>query len=278
VTAIGLQMWPTDYSASPVDVAVAAEERGFESIFVPDHTHIPTSRRTPYPEGGDLPREYLHLLDPIAALAAMAAATRRIRIGTAICLVVERDPIVLAKQIATVDHLSGGRFEFGVGGGWNQEEMANHGTGFEKRWGLLRERVQAMRAIWSEEQAEYHGNQVDFDPIWSWPKPVQQPGPPVLIAGSGPGAIDRVLEYGDGWIPVMGWERGTLLDRVAALRASAGERGRPLPTVTVVGVNPKPDVIAELAAHGVDRALVALPVADRDEMLRRLDRYGALVS
>jgi probable F420-dependent oxidoreductase len=278
VTAIGLQMWPTDYSASPVDVAVAAEERGFESIFVPDHTHIPTSRRTPYPEGGDLPREYLHLLDPIAALAAMAAATRRIRIGTAICLVVERDPIVLSKQIATVDHLSGGRFEFGVGGGWNQEEMANHGTGFEKRWGLLRERVQAMRAIWSEEQAEYHGNQVDFDPIWSWPKPVQQPGPPVLIAGSGPGAIDRVLEYGDGWIPVMGWERGTLLDRVAALRASAGERGRPPPTVTVVGVNPKPDVIAELAAHGVDRALVALPVADRDEMLRRLDRYGALVS
>jgi probable F420-dependent oxidoreductase len=278
VTAIGLQMWPTDYSASPVDVAVAAEARGFESIFVPDHTHIPTSRRTPYPEGGDLPREYLHLLDPIAALAAMAAATRRIRIGTAICLVVERDPIVLAKQIATVDHLSGGRFEFGVGGGWNQEEMANHGTGFEKRWGLLRERVQAMRAIWSEEQAEYHGNQVDFDPIWSWPKPVQQPGPPVLIAGSGPGAIDRVLEYGDGWIPVMGWERGTLLDRVAALRASAGERGRPLPTVTVVGVNPKPDVIAELAAHGVDRALIALPVADRDEMLRRLDRYGALVS
>ena len=271
-------MWPTDYSASPVDIAVAAEERGFESIFVPDHTHIPTARRTPYPEGGDLPREYLHLLDPIVALSAMAAATTRIRIGTAICLVVERDPIILAKQVATIDHLSGGRFEFGVGGGWNQEEMANHGTVFGTRWGLLRERVQAMRAIWSEEQAEYHGKQVGFDPIWSWPKPVQQPGPPVLVAGSGPGAIDRVLVYGDGWIRVIGWERGTLLDRVAALRTGACERGRPVPSVTVVGVNPKPDVIAELAAHGVDRALIGLPVADRDEMLRRLDRYAALAS
>jgi probable F420-dependent oxidoreductase len=278
MTQIGLQMWPTDYSASPVDVAVAAEERGFESIFVPDHTHIPTVRRTPYPEGGDLPLEYLHLLDPIAALAAMASATSRIRVGTAICLVVERDPIVLAKQVATIDHLSGGRFEFGVGGGWNQEEMANHGTVFASRWGLLRERVQAMRAIWSREEPEYHGNHVDFDPIWSWPKPVQRPGPPVLIAGSGPRALDRVLEYGDGWIPVIGWERGRLLDRVDQLRAAARERERPVPTVTVVGVNPKPDVIAELADHGVDRALVGLPVADRDEMLRRLDRYGPLVS
>jgi probable F420-dependent oxidoreductase len=278
MTRIGLQMWPTDYSASPVEVAVAAEERGFESIFVPDHTHIPTDRRTPYPEGGDLPVEYLHLLDPIAALAAMAAATTRIRIGTAICLVVERDPIVLAKQIATIDHLSGGRFEFGVGGGWNREEMANHGTVFETRWGLLRERVQAVRAIWSQEQAQYHGKQVAFDPIWSWPKPVQQPGPPVLIGGSGPRAIDRVLDYGDGWIPVIGWEGGGLLDRVAALRAGARERGRPVPTVTVVGVNPKPEDIADLAAHGVDRALIALPVAGRDDMQRRLDRYGALVS
>ena len=278
MTQIGLQIWATDYSASPVDVAVAAEERGFESIFVPDHTHIPTVRRTPYPEGGDLPLEYLHLLDPIATLAAMAAATSRIRIGTAICLVVERDPIVLAKQIATIDHLSGGRFEFGVGGGWNEEEMANHGTVFEKRWSVLRERVQAMRAIWSQEKAEYHGTHVDFDPIWSWPKPVQHPGPPVLIGGSGPKAIDRVLDYGDGWIPVIGWERGMLLDRVAALRAAARERGRPIPSVTAVAVNPKPDVIAELAAQGVDRALIALPVADRDDMLRRLDRYAAVVS
>jgi probable F420-dependent oxidoreductase len=278
VTSIGLQMWATDYSASPVEVAVAAEERGFESIFMPDHTHIPTDRRTPYPEGGDLPAEYLHLLDPIASLAAMAAATTRIRIGTAICLVVERDPIVLAKQIATIDHLSGGRVEFGVGGGWNREEMANHGTVFEKRWDLLRERVEAMRTIWSQEQAAYHGDHVTFDRIWSWPKPVQQPGPPVLIGGSGPRAVDRVLDYGDGWIPVIGWERGRLLDRVSALRAGAGERGRPLPTVTVVGVNPKPEVIAELADHGVDRALIALPVAGRDEMLRRLDRYEAVVA
>lgn len=277
MTRIGVMMWPTDYSASPVDVAVAAEERGFESVFVPDHTHIPTSRHSPYPEGGELPRQYPHLLDPIVTLAAVAAATSRIRVGTAVCLVVERDPIALAKQMATVDHLSGGRLEVGVGGGWNREEMANHGTVFEKRWGILRERVQAMQAIWSQDDAEFHGRHVDFDPIWSWPKPAQRPGPPVLIGGSGPKALDRVLAYGNGWIPVVGWEQGRLFDRVDKLRASAEEKGRDRPTVTAVGINPKPDAIEELAAHEVDRALIGLPVADRDEMLRRLDRYSALL-
>jgi probable F420-dependent oxidoreductase len=278
MTTIGVQMWPTDYSASPVDVAKAAEERGFESFFVPDHTHIPVSRLSPYPEGGELPRQYPHLLDPIVTLSAVASATSRIRIGTAVCLVVERDAIALAKQLATIDHLSGGRLELGVGGGWNQEEMANHGTVFEARWGVLRERVQAMRAVWCDDEAEFHGRYVDFDPIWSWPKPVQRAGPPVLVGGSGPGVLDRVLDYGDGWIPVVGWEQGRFLDRVKLLRAAARERGAAVPSVTAVGVNPKPETIEELRANGVDRALIGLPVADRDEMLRRLDRYSALLA
>jgi probable F420-dependent oxidoreductase len=273
---LGLTTWSTDYSVSPVDLARGAEDRGFESVFVPDHTHIPTSRRSPYPNGGDLPTEYSHGLDPIVALSAMAAATSRIRLGTAICLVVERDPIVLAKQVATIDHLSGGRVELGIGGGWNREEMANHGTRFEDRWELLRERVEAMRAIWSEDEAEYHGRHVDFDPIWSWPKPVQRPGPPVLVGGAGPKAIQRVVEYGDGWIPPVGWE-AELLARVAELRDLAAGQGRPEPAVTVVGVKPKRDVLAQLEDHGVDRALIALPVEGRDETLRRLDRYAELL-
>jgi probable F420-dependent oxidoreductase len=267
-------MWPTDYSASPVDVAVGAEERGFESIFFPDHTHIPVSRLSPYPEGGELPKEYPHLFDPLSSLAAAAAATTKIRLGTAICLVVERDPILLAKQIATIDCISGGRFELGVGGGWNREEMANHGTPFDHRWEILRERVQAMRTIWSVDEPEYHGRHVDFDPIWSWPKPVQRPGPPVLIGGSGPNVIQRVLQYADGWIPVGHWEGDHLLDRVKMLRQMARERGRPEPAVTVVGVNPKRDALERLADHGIDRALISLPVAGRNEMLRRLDRYA----
>lgn len=273
---IGLMTWPTDYSASPVDVAVAAEERGFESIFVPDHTHIPVARLSPYPEGGELPRQYLHLLDPLAALAAVASATERIRIGTAVCLVVERDPIALAKQVATIDHLSGGRFVFGVGGGWNREEMANHGTAFDKRWRILRERVEAVRAIWTDDEAEYHGGHVDFGPIWSWPKPVQRPGPPVLIGGSGARALERVVDYGDGWIPVSGWEE-KLLARVDRLHDLAAERGRDKPIVTVVGVNPKREVLEQLDEHGVDRALIAMPVAGWDETLKRLDRYAGLL-
>ncbi len=274
---LGVQMWPTDYSASPVDVAVGAEERGFESFFVPDHTHIPASRLSPYPEGGELPREYSHLVDALTALTAVAAATSRIRMGTAVCLVVERDPIILAKQVASIDHLSGGRFEFGVSAGWNREEMANHGTSFDHRWRLLQERIEAMRAIWTEDEAEYHGEYVDFDPIWSWPKPIQRPGPPVLLGGSGQNVLQRVTAYGDGWIPVRHQEGDTLFSRIDIMREMARERGRPEPTVTVVGTNPKPAVLAELEEHGVERALIALPVTDRDETYRRLDRYAELL-
>jgi probable F420-dependent oxidoreductase len=273
---LGLTTWFTDYSVSPVDFARAAEDLGFESVFVPDHTHIPVSRLSAYPNGGELPPEYSHGLDPMVVLGLMAATTSRIRLGTAVCLVIERDPIVLAKQVATLDHVSGGRIELGVGAGWNREEMANHGTKFETRWALLRERVQALRTIWSATEAEYHGQHVDFDPIWSWPKPAQPRGVPVLVGGAGPAVIRRVLEYGDGWIPPVGWEQD-LFERVERLHEEARLAGRPEPPVTAVGVKPKRDVLAQLDDHGIDRALIAVPVEDRDSSLSRLERYAALL-
>ena len=173
----GAFIFPTDYSIDPAELAREVEARGFESLWFPEHTHIPVSRRTPYPGGAELPEEYSHSLDPFVALGAAAAVTERLKLGTGITLVIERDPITLAKEVATLDHISNGRVLFGVGGGWNREEMANHGTDPSRRWKLLRERIEAMKAIWTQDEAEYHGEFVDFDPIWSWPKPVQRPPP-----------------------------------------------------------------------------------------------------
>src|SRR5438270_1730709 len=181
----GLAIFPTDYSIAPAEVGKLGEERGFESLFFPEHTHIPASRDTPYPAGGELPEQYWHTYDPFVALAHVAASAERIKIGTGICLVIERDPITTAKEVASLDRLSGGRFLFGVGAGWNREEMRNHGTDPRRRFGLMRERIEAMKAIWSEDEAEYHGRFVDFAPIWSWPKPVQEPHPPVYVGGNG---------------------------------------------------------------------------------------------
>ncbi len=195
-------MFPTDYAVEPPELARMVEERGFESLWFPEHTHIPTTRETPYPGGGELPREYSHTYDPFVALTAAAAATPELRVATGICLVVERDPIITAKEVASLDRLSGGRFIFGVGAGWNREEMQNHGTDPGRRFGLMRERVEAMKAIWTTEEAEYHGEHVDFDPIWQWPKPLQSPFG-VHIGGNGPRVEDRVLRYGDGWMPNM---------------------------------------------------------------------------
>src|SRR3954463_16136077 len=197
----GVAMFPTDYAIDPVALGRLAEERGFESLWFPEHTHIPTSRDTPYPAGGDLPPEYWHTHDPFVALAAVAAATERLKVGTGICLVVERDPITTAKEVASLDVVSGGRFMFGVGAGWNREEMANHGTDPDGRFGLMRERIEAMKAIWSEDEAESQGRYLTFDPIVSWPKPVQKPHPPVVVGGNGPKVLDRVLAFGDEWMP-----------------------------------------------------------------------------
>src|SRR5436190_3984283 len=214
----GIAVFPTDYAADPATIARLVEERGFESLHFPEHTHIPASRRTPYPAGGELPPQYSRTYDPFVALTAAASATERLRIGTAICLVIERDPIITAKEVASVDHLSGGRFLFGVGAGWNVEEMRNHGTDASRRFALMKERVEAMRAIWTQDEASYAGEFVNFDRIWAWPKPAQKAHMPVLIAGNGPKVIDRVLAYGDEWLPEP--EEG-LAERMAEMHTRA---------------------------------------------------------
>src|SRR5947208_3345797 len=197
----GVCIFPTDYSIRIDELARAAEERGFESLFVTEHTHIPASRRTPFPGGTELPREYSHTLDPFVALTAAAAVTRTLKVGTGICLVIEHYPITLAKQVASLAFLSGGRFLFGIGGGWNAEEMENHGTAFKTRFRLLRERVLAMREIWTKDAAAFHGEFVRFDPIWSWPKPAQTPHPPILLGGESGYTLQRVVDFCDGWFP-----------------------------------------------------------------------------
>jgi probable F420-dependent oxidoreductase len=270
----GISMFPTRYSIGPAELARGVEERGFESLFVPEHTHIPVSRRSPWPGGGDLPEEYRETLDPFLVLTAAAMATERLLLGTGVCLVVERDPITTAKEVATLDLLSGGRFLFGVGGGWNREEMENHGTDPTRRFAILRERVLAMKEIWTHDEAEFHGTHVDFDPLWAWPKPVQRPHPPILVAGNGPGTLDRVVEYGDGWIPIPGRGAVTLGEGTARLRDLAVERGRPAIPVTVFGARPDPEVIAHYAEAGVDRVLFRLPSVEAAEALALLDTYA----
>jgi len=199
---LGVTMFATDYAIRPDELAHACEERGFESIWFPEHTHIPTSRRSPWPVGAALPKEYWHTHDLFVSLMAAAAATKTIKVGSGICLVIEHDPIVLAKEVASVDQLSNGRLIFGIGGGWNAEEMENHGTPFNRRWKVLRERIEAMKVIWSEEAAEYHGEFVNFDPIWCYPKPSQKPHPPILLGTLSAQRLNRVVRYCDGWIPV----------------------------------------------------------------------------
>src|SRR5712692_4478135 len=272
----GVTMFPTDYAIDVVELGRAAEAHGFESLFVPEHTHIPTSRRTPYPGGAELPREYSHALDPFVALGAVAAATSTLRLGTGVCLVVERDPITLAKEVASLDHVSRGRVLFGVGGGWNREEMENHGTDPARRWQVLRERVLAMKQIWTHDEAEFHGQYVNFDPIWQWPKPVQRPHPPVLVGGNGPGTLQRVLEYGDGWMPIPGRTGPPIEERIAELERRAAEAGRPPIPATIFWATPEPKAIERYAALGVVRCLFGLPAAGADEVLPLLARYAAL--
>jgi probable F420-dependent oxidoreductase len=270
----GVTMFPTDYSIGPAELAKAVEERGFESLFFPEHTHIPTSRRTPWPGGGELPREYSHTLDPFVALSAAATATDHLLIGTGVCLVIERDPITLAKEVASLDFISRGRLMFGIGAGWNLEEMENHGTNPPQRWKLMREQILAMKTIWTQDEAEFHGRFVNFDPIWSWPKPVQKPHPPILIGGDGPHAFRRVVEYGDGWIPIPVVLQRPLSDCIAELNRLAAEAGRePIP-VTVYGAASRPEVIQHYAELGVECCLLWLPSAPADKVLPLLDSYA----
>lgn len=273
----GLVMFVTDETVDPITLGRAAEEAGFESLFVPEHTHIPANRQSPWPGGADLPREYTRTYDPFVLLSAVAATTERLRVGTGISLVIQHDPIVLAKQITSLDLLSGGRFLFGVGGGWNREEMRNHGTDPAIRWDVLRERILAMKAIWTEEEASFHGRHVDFDRLWSWPKPVQQPHPPVLVGGNGPGTLDRVVEYGDGWFPI-GRDFSGLVGRMRELEERAAAAGRERIPVTVFGMRAREEAVEQALEAGVDRCVFSLPPVPAPDALPRVQRYGALAA
>lgn len=275
----GVATFATDYAIAPDALAREVEARGFESLWFPEHTHIPTSRTSPWPGGGDLPKEYWHTHDLFVALAMAAAVTTKLKLGSGICLVVERDPIVLAKEVATLDHLSNGRFLFGIGGGWNAEEMANHGTDFRRRWQLLRERIEAMKVIWRDDAAAYHGELVRFDPIWSWPKPAQKPHPPIYLGGHGPKALHRVVRYCDGWMPIPA-RGGALLQEIADLRqraVAAGRDPRAL-AITLYGMPPDADAVRPYAAADVTRCVFWVPSAGADTVLPLLDRYTAVIN
>jgi probable F420-dependent oxidoreductase len=276
---IGVFMFPTEYAIRVDELARALEERGFESLFLPEHTHIPVSRRTPFPGGGPLPREYSHTLDPFVALSAAAAATTRLRVGTGICLLIQRDPIVTAKAVASLDLLSNGRFLFGIGGGWNVDEMGNHGTAYATRFRLLRERVLAMKEIWTKDEARFHGEFVRFDPIWSYPKPLQKPHPPILLGGESGHTLQRVVDFCDGWFPRGRGGEAVVLAGLEDLRARAERAGRDMKTisVSVFGAPPDPAVLARYREAGVTRVVFRLPPEGRDRVLPLLDQWGQAV-
>jgi probable F420-dependent oxidoreductase len=268
----GIGYFPTHDAVSPGAIARLAEERGHESLFFAEHTHIPASRDSGYPGGGPLPRKYIHTYDLFVALTAAAEATSRLRVGSGICLVIERDPITTAKEVASVDHLSGGRFEFGVGAGWNREEMANHGTDPRKRMRVMKERIEAMKAIWTQDEASYSGEFVSFERIWSWPKPAQWPHPPVLVGGLGPTVEERVLAFGDAWFPNYG--PPDLLDRVGALRARADRHI----DMVAMGVPPEPEALQGLIDAGFRRAVHWVPSGNRSVVERGLERWEAAIA
>ncbi len=270
----GLAIFPTDETPGPAELGRLAQERGFESLFFPEHTHIPASRETPHPAGIELPREYARLFDPFVALAAVAAVTTTLRVGTGICLVAQRDPLLTAKEVASLDHVSGGRFLFGVGAGWNREEMRDHGTEPRARFDVMRERIEAMKELWTQDEATYLGNHVRFERAWSWPKPVQRPHPPVLVGGNGATVLDRVLAFGDAWMPNPERHDDTLLARIAELRERAAAAGREIP-VTVNAASTKPERLARLAEVGVERAVFYLPSGNAAQVEQRLERIEA---
>jgi probable F420-dependent oxidoreductase len=274
----GVFIFATDFAMRIDELARAAEQRGVESLWVPEHTHIPASRRSPWSGGRDLPREYWHTLDPFVALGTAAAVTSRLKLGTGICLVIERDPITTAKEVASLDFLSDGRFLFGIGGGWNAEEMENHGTEFKSRFRLLRERVLAMKEIWTQEAATFHGEFVRFDPVWSHPKPVQKPHPPVLLGGESGHTLQRVVDFCDGWFPRGRAGEDTVLRGLGDLRERAARAGRDMKTisVSVFGARPEPAALDRYRQAGVTRVIFGLPSAGRDTVLPLLDQYARL--
>jgi probable F420-dependent oxidoreductase len=275
---VGVTIFPTADTMGMAELAVATEERGFESLFVPEHTHVPVQRDSAYPGGGALPEHYARLLDPFVALTAAATATSTLKIGTAVCLVSQHDPILLAKTVATLDVMSQGRFVFGIGGGWSIEEMRNHGVRSDQRWQTMREKVEALNAIWSADEGEYHGELVSFDALRSWPKPVQRPHPPIHIGGWASGSMDRAIAYGDGWMPAAVVMRSPdFFDGLVEFRRRASERGREDLEVSCYSSPPDPGFFERLRAADVDRAILSLPSAPRDEVLHALDSFVTLL-
>jgi len=274
---VGAFYFPADYGINMAELARALEDRGFDSLFLPEHTHIPASRKSPFPGGGELPKRYSHTHDPFVALAFAAAATKKLKLGTGILLVPQHEPIVTAKAIASLDQLSGGRFIFGIGGGWNVEEMENHGAKYQTRFKQMREHVLAMKELWTKDEASYNGEFVKFDRVWSWPKPAQKPHPPVILGGETDHTLRRVIEYCDGWFPRP---RGgfDVVKGVAHLHQMAEKAGRDPKTITTIVFGSANDakVLESYDKAGIQSALLAIPDESRDEILRYLDTIAPL--
>ena len=273
----GAIIFATDKCIQPIELAVEIESRGLDSFFVPEHTHIPTNTTSPFFPNGKVPPMYLRTYDPFVVLGACAAATKNINLGTGICLVSQRHPITLAKEVATIDRLSNGRFIFGVGAGWNKPEVENHGTAFEKRWAVTRERILAMKTIWTEDEPEYHGEFVNFEKMWSYPKPVQPGGPPIWIGSNSKYVAERVAEYADGWIPIGGREGGGSID---GLKAACAQRGRRHEDLTLAYFLAPIDekLINDHIREGYTHFVFGLPSEGRDEVLPVLDKIESLAN
>ncbi len=273
----GVSMFFTDYSMPPAALGVALEQRGFESLWAPEHSHIPLSRKSPFPGGGDLPKRYYDAMDPFVTLTAAAAATSKLMVGTGVCLVAQRDPIQTAKLVASIDQVSGGRFLFGIGNGWNQDELEDHGVKFADRHKVARERVEAMKAIWTQSKAEYHGEFVNFDPMITWPKPVQKPHPPVIVGGAFPYSARRAIRYGNGWIPQA--TRGSyseIGDLIPEFRKMATEAGRNSDEIAITVWFPKRDLdlMKRYADLGVERVVFNLDSEGADKVVPVLDEVA----
>ena len=283
----GVSIFPTHYSIGPARAAAEAERLGFESIWIAEHSHMPLD--TEFPLADEVPEAYRSMFDPFISLAAAAAVTERIKLATAICLVTQRDVFNCAKEVATLDQISGGRVIFGIGAGWNEPELRNHGTDPSTRFRLMRERVEAMKALWTTDEAEYHGRLVDFGPTWQWPKPVQKPHPPIIVGGAGPNVLRRVVAYGDGWVPplspvmIEGLEgRVTPLAEfkalVTELRRLAEEAGRPRPSVTATGIPPDAATVESFEELGVDRMVLGLESVPEAAAIAQLEKHAEAVS
>jgi probable F420-dependent oxidoreductase len=276
----GASMFFTDYSMAPAELAVALEQRGFDIVWAPEHSHIPLSRKTPFIMGGELPKRYYDVMDPFVTLTAAAMATKTLKVGTGVCLIAQRDPIQTAKLVASIDQVSGGRFVFGVGNGWNQDEMENHGTAYATRHQRARENIEAMKAIWTRTKAEYHGDFVNFDPMMTWPKPVQKPHPPILVGGAFPYSARRAIRYGDGWMPQVTANSPTpLVELIARFRQMAAEAGRDPAalSISIGGQAPDADLVRRYQEQGVDRVSCSLLSETADTILPVLDQWAEVI-